>query len=83
MDVTTEQDAFKKMQAKYEMEIQEERQIFKHMSAEMEKLKIENEVNLLSVTVQYLLTVNMIFVNSKCMIFIICKCKECFCFGLL
>ena len=51
MDVTTEQDAFKKMQAKYEMEIQEERQIFKHMSAEMEKLKIENEVNLLSVNV--------------------------------
>ena len=46
MDVTTEQDAFKKMQAKYEMEIQEERQIFKHMSSEMEKLKIENEVNL-------------------------------------
>ena len=51
VDVTTEQDALKNLQAKYEMEIQEERQIFKHMSAEMEKLKIENEVNLLSVNV--------------------------------
>ena len=51
VDVTTEQDVLKNLQAKYEMEIQEERQIFKHMSAEMEKLKIENEVNLLSVNV--------------------------------
>ena len=59
MDVTTEQDPFKEIQAKYEIEIQEERQIFKHMSAEMEKLKIENEVDLLTVNVQYLLTVNI------------------------
>ena len=63
MDVTTEQDPFKEMKANHEREIQEERQIFKYMSAEMEKLKVENEVDLLTLNVRYLLY--MVFVNRK------------------